>query len=141
MPEEYDDSRPTHRWVRIGYAVKDGRIDRDRIGKYEELPVAEAKALVAQGHATYLTDEQIAEGETVQAEAEEQGGGVPVETGGAKRHITPAEAADQPAADQAADPRSRVWGAGTASAKPAKAAKAQPTPSSSSTTTSSDSKE
>lgn len=50
-----DEEKPATRHVRIGYALTENRqIDVARIGKVEELPAAEAKALVKGGRAQYV---------------------------------------------------------------------------------------
>lgn len=50
-----DEEKPATRHVRIGYALTgDGQMDTARIGKVEELPIADAKALVRGGRAQYV---------------------------------------------------------------------------------------
>ncbi len=122
MGEQYDDDRPTHRRVRIGYAVKDGKLDRDRIGRHEQLPVAEAKRLVANGHARYVTDEQVEAERVKAAEAAQVAGKLPDEG-----KVTPAMAAQHPGVEgAAADPRVKLWGGAGDDPKPRRAAKPAP---------------
>ncbi len=75
MTEQYDDDKPTHRWVRIGYAkTPEGQIDKARIGKPEQMTAADAKRLVDNNHGVYLTDEQVAELDAVSSEGSEAAG-------------------------------------------------------------------
>lgn len=72
MGETYDDDRPTHRWVRIGYAkTADGRIDKARVGKPELLDAAEAKRIVDNNHGRYLSEAEVAEMDAERAEVAE----------------------------------------------------------------------
>lgn len=100
MGETYDDDRPTHRWVRVGYAkTPDGQIDRERLRRQpEHLPADEAKRIVRNGHGQYLTDEQAAQMQAERAEVAEA----------AKPAAKAAARGEQPA-----DLKQRGWGATT----------------------------
>jgi hypothetical protein len=66
-----DDEKPATRWVRIGYALTgDGQLDTARIGRVEELPAADAKALVKGGRAQYV-DGPDPVAETAEANAQQ----------------------------------------------------------------------
>lgn len=73
MPEQYDDDRPTHRWVRVGYAkTPGGQIDRERLrNQPEHLPAEEAKRIVRNGYGQYLTDDEAAAMRAERAEVAE----------------------------------------------------------------------
>ncbi len=117
MPE-YDDSKPTHRWVRIGYAkTPEGQIDKARIGKAEHMTAADAKRLVDNNHGVYLTDDQVAELDVERAETVEPTADAPAEkavtdSGTDGPPVTPPDVpapSGKPA--KAANLRTQGWGA------------------------------